>query len=189
MFDGLSLDAIRGPWPWFVAGPLIGLMVPLLRLTTGKSFGISSSLQHLCAAAGRSESDYLCYDWRKVGGWNLVFVFGVLVGAAAAAIFLGGADQVVVTEGTREQLAVMGVSVIGLVPAELFGLASVRSVVLLLGGGFLVGFGARYAGGCTSGHAITGLADLQLPSLIAVTGFFVGGLVATHVLLPILMGG
>ena len=59
---------------------------------------------------------------------------------------------------------------------------------MVLGGGFLVGFGARWAGGCTSGHAISGLADLQVPSLVAVVGFFVGGLAVTHLVLPLLLG-
>lgn len=183
------LDLIREPWPWYVAGPLIGLMVPLLRFTTGKAFGISSSLRHLCAATGRSRSSYLCYDWRATGGWNLVFALGVVIGASLATHFLGGAWSVDVTEGTREQLATLGVSVHGLVPDELYGLTSLKSLLTLLGGGFLVGFGARYAGGCTSGHAITGLADLQPASLIAVLGFFGGGLLATHWLLPTLIGG
>ena len=58
--------------------------------------------------------------------------------------------------------------------------------MVLAVGGFLVGFGTRYAGGCTSGHAISGLSNLQLPSLVAVIGFFIGGLVMTHLIFPYL---
>ena len=78
----------------------------------------------------------------------------------------------------------------GLAPAQFFsweGLATVPGFVMVVFGGFLVGFGARYAGGCTSGHAISGLANLQLPSLLAVAGFFAGGLLATWLILPLLL--
>ena len=61
-----------------------------------------------------------------------------------------------------------------------------KILAILFFGGLLVGFGARYAGGCTSGHAISGLSDLQLPSLIAVVGFFIGGLIMTHLLFPLI---
>ncbi|MFN9800115.1 MAG: YeeE/YedE family protein, partial [Bacteroidota bacterium] len=63
---------------------------------------------------------------------------------------------------------------------------TLRGFLILAVGGLMVGFGARYAGGCTSGHAISGLSDLQWPSLLAVMGFFLGGLVMTHVLFPVL---
>ena len=185
----MDLSFSSSPWPWYVAGPLIGLMVPMLRLVGGKSFGLSSNLRHLCAATIPGKAELLCYDWRKAGRWNLAFAVGILGGAALAGAWLGGSGDVAITEGTRVQLAALGIGVSGLVPDAIFGLESVGSVLLLLGGGFLVGFGARYAGGCTSGHAITGLADFQAPSLVAVVGFFAGGLVSTHFLLPFLMGG
>ena len=185
----MDMSFLSNPWPWYVAGPLIGLMVPMLRLVGGKSFGISSNLRHICAATVPGKNDFLCYDWRKVGRWNLAFAAGILGGAAMAGAWLGGGGEVAITEGTREQLAVLGIGISGLVPDAIFGLHDVGSILLLLGGGFFVGFGARYAGGCTSGHAITGLADLQAPSLIAVAGFFAGGLSSTHVLLPLLIGG
>lgn len=54
-------------------------------------------------------------------------------------------------------------------------------------GGFLVGFGTAYAGGCTSGHAIAGLADRQAASLLAVCGFFAGGLTCTYLVLPLVL--
>ena len=72
-------------------------------------------------------------------------------------------------------------------PAELFSLEQVftlKGLLILVIGGFLVGFGSRYAGGCTSGHAISGLSNLQLPSLIAVIGFFIGGLIMSFFILP-----
>lgn len=185
------IDAILEPWPWYVAGPLIGLFVPLF-LIGGRLFGVSSSFRHICAAALPGRSEYFRYDWRRRGLWNLCFVAGAVVGGAIAGSLLSHPDWIVgVAEATRADLAALGVrDVRGLVPDDLFSwpsLASLRGVALILGGGFLVGFGARYAGGCTSGHGITGLATGQLASLFAVAAFFAGGLVATHLLLPLLL--
>lgn len=176
--------------PWYIAGPLIGLVVPVLLLIGNRAFGMSSNLRHICAAAAPT-SDYLRYDWRGAGSWNLVLVAGVVVGA-----FLAGYPQEQVVTGisaaARESVAALGVTdMTGLVPAQLFSwaaLADPRALLLIVGGGFLVGFGTAWAGGCTSGHSITGLAALQLPSLVATLGFFAGGLLGTWVLLPLLLG-
>ena len=194
-------SAASGALPWYVAGPLIGLVVPLLLLVGGKVFGLSSNLRHLCAAIPAPPSlkpAFLRYDWRRAGGWNLVFAFGILLGGAASVWLFGLPDSAAhVSAATRADLAALGVQdFAGLAPAELFAFARLGSpvgLVFVVLGGLLVGFGTRYAGGCTSGHAISGLAALQLPSLVAVIGFFAGGLLVTHVifplLLPLLLGG
>lgn len=189
-------DFLSQPWPWYVAGPLIGLIVPMLLLFGGKVFGISANLRHACAAIPAPESvkpRFLRYDWRKTGSWNMVFVLGVALGGALSVVVLGVPDAgQSISAATQADLRALGVSELsGLVPSELFSwsaLATPVGIVLLLGGGFFVGFGARYAGGCTSGHAISGLADFQLPSLVAVVGFFIGGLAVTFGLLPLLLG-
>ena len=179
------------PWPWYVAGPLIGLVVPLLLLLAGRDFGVSSSLQHICAACLPKWTDYLRYDWRRKGLWNLAFVAGILLGGVIAGRFLANPDPVAIADSTRSALAAMGIrDFSGLVPSDLIGwssLLTVRGFTAIVVGGFLVGFGARWAGGCTSGHAITGLATLQVPSLIAVTGFFAGGLFVAWIVLPWLL--
>ncbi len=190
-------EFLSPPWPWYVAGPLIGLVVPLLLLVGGKVFGISSNLRHMCAALPapeRMKPSFLRYDWRKTGLWNLVFVAGIAGGGLLAALLFGLPDTAAnISEATRADLAALGLTELsGFVPAELFtlsALASPAALLLVVGGGFLVGFGARWAGGCTSGHAISGIADLQLPSLVAVVGFFAGGLLVTHALLPLVLGG
>lgn len=184
------LDLFAQPWPWYVAGPIIGLMVPLLLLIGGKQFGISANLRHACAVLpGRVE--FFQYDWKK-GLWNITFAFGVVLGGFLGVTFLTSPDFVIgISEATRQDLATLGISDFsGLVPAEIFswsGLLSLPGFVMVVIGGFLVGFGARYAGGCTSGHAISGLADLQGPSLVAVVGFFIGGLFTTYFLLPLIL--
>ncbi len=180
------------PWPWYVAGPLIGSMVPALLLAGNRSFGISSNLRHVCAIAMPGRAEFFRYDWRGTGAWNLAFAAGIVIGGAFAVHVLSSTDGVALSSATTASLRVLGVThVSGLVPRELFSweaLTTLRGLTMVIGGGFLVGFGTAYAGGCTSGHAISGLADLQLPSLVAVVGFFAGGLVSTWVLLPLLLG-
>lgn len=180
------LEFLQKPWSWYVSGPLIGLMVPLLLLLTNKRFGISSSLRHICAACVPSTSEYFKYDW-KSKSWNLFFVAGIVIGGIIGG-YLIDESRVLISEKTVSDLAELGISdVQGLLPLSIFNfdqLLSWQGFVIMVIGGFLVGFGARYAGGCTSGHAIMGLSDLQLPSLIAVIGFFIGGLLMTHLIMP-----
>ncbi len=185
------LDFLSQPWPWYVAGPLIGLVVPALLFLGGKQFGVSANLRHLCAATIPGPVEFFKYDWKKSGLWNLTFVLGVAVGGFIAHTLLFNPDPIAISEATKADLTGLGLTDLnGLVPKEIFswsGLLTLPGFVLIVGGGFLVGFGSRYAGGCTSGHAISGLADLQLPSLIAVVGFFIGGIFATFVLLPLIL--
>lgn len=186
------MEATAEAWPWYVAGPLIGLIVPLLLLLGGKQFGISSNFRHLCAAIYPGRNEFLRYDWKSSGLWNLVFAAGVMIGAYIATHVLGDPEAMIgISEATRADLAALGVQRFeGMVPADIFAWDAVLSLpglIFVVLGGFLVGFGARYAGGCTSGHAISGLSALEFPSLVAVIGFFVGGLIVTHLLLPVIL--
>ena len=187
---------MQDPWPWFVVGPLIGLIVPALLLVGGKVFGLSSNLRHVCAALPAPDSvkpSFLRYDWRGAGLWNLVFALGIGIGGFVGIQLLSDSTAPLsLSVSTVEALSGLGVTnLAGFVPAELVSwsaLATPAGALMVLGGGFLVGFGARWGGGCTSGHAISGLADFQLPSLVAVAGFFAGGLIVTHFILPALLG-
>jgi uncharacterized protein len=178
------------PLPWYVAGPLIGLVVPGLLLIGNKSFGVSSNFRHLCAAIAPGRLEFFRHDWRKLGSWNLAFLLGLLLGASIASR-LAPPLTIALSPDTVAALHQLGLhDLSGLAPRELFSWSSLLTVegfVLMVGGGFLVGFGTAYAGGCTSGHAIAGLANRQLPSLLAVCGFFAGGLAGTHLLLPWLL--
>jgi uncharacterized protein len=184
------LDFLRQPWPWYVAGPLIGLTVPLLLFLGNKEFGISSNLRHVCAMLP-GKIEFFNYDWRGRGGWNLMFAVGLLLGGFLGGFLLANPEPLQVSAKTTAELAALGVSVDGgLAPTTIFSWANLftwQGFIFIVVGGFLVGFGTAYAGGCTSGHAIMGLADLQLPSLVAVIGFFAGGLLMTHLLLPLLL--
>lgn len=187
-------ELLASPWPWYVAGPMIGLMIPLLLLVGNKTFGVSSSFRHTCSACMPSAKNipYFNYNWKKEGGWNLLFVAGMIVGGFIGGYIFANPDPVELSRQTAQTLSGMGVNDFnGLIPGDLFNwqnLLSVQGIVVMVAGGFLVGFGARYAGGCTSGHGITGLSSLQKPSILAVAGFFAGGLIVSHFVLPLLLG-
>jgi uncharacterized membrane protein YedE/YeeE len=181
---------LKQPWPWYVAGPLIGLTVPLLLIIGNKTFGISSSLRHICAACLPSKIPFFNYDWKKEI-WNLFFVTGILLGAFLTSQLLSNPEPVAINAKLAAELAGYGVTkTTGLIPADLFNweaLLTVKGITLIILGGFLVGFGTRYAGGCTSGHAIMGLSNLQLPSLIATASFMVGGFLVANLILPLIL--
>jgi uncharacterized membrane protein YedE/YeeE len=183
-------EILAQPWPWYVAGPLIGLFVPALLLLGNRQFGVSSNLRHLCAAIVPARVEFFRYDWRKNGLWNLAFLAGILAGSAISRWLLGLPD-VALSPDTQAALAALGIhDFTGLVPTDLFNwqdLLTLRGALLIAGGGFLIGFGTAYAGGCTSGHAISGLAVFDRASLVAVMAFFAGGLLGTYVFLPLLL--
>ena len=184
------LNVLKQPWPWYIAGPLIGLTVPVLLTIGNKSFGISSSLRHICASCFPANIKFFKYDWKKEA-WNLFFVAGILVGGILAVAFLGSNEPIQINENLRAELATYGVTEISsLVPSQIFNFESLftlRGFVMMVVGGFLVGFGTRYAGGCTSGHAIMGLSNLQMPSLIATCCFMAGGFIMANFALPYIL--
>lgn len=184
------LDFIRQPWPWYVAGPLIGLTVPALLLMGNKHFGISSSLRHICAACIPANLPYFKYNWKREA-WNLFFVAGILIGGFIAAQVLSNPDPIVVSEKTTIALERLNVKVDDqLMPASIFNtdnLFTTTGFIFFIVGGFLVGFGTRYAGGCTSGHSIMGISTLQWPSFVATCCFMLGGLCMVHIIFPWIM--
>lgn len=184
------IELLSRPWPWYVSGPLIGLTVPLLLLIGNKSFGISSSLRHICAACIPTRAPFFNYEWKREA-WNLFFVAGIVLGGVLAATVLASTDPVLVDENLKAELAGYGITNFqNLVPVELFtfqSLLTLRGFLLIVVGGFLVGFGTRYGGGCTSGHAIMGISNLQLPSLIATCSFMAGGIIMANAILPFIL--
>ena len=156
------IDAIMRPWPWWIVGPLIGLMVPGLLLLAGKTFGISGSFRDLAAiCAPRTTLPYLKYNWRS-NMWKVFLAGGVLIGAFIA-------NNLLSFEPVK------------FLPDFYYGFPGVLALAI---GGILVGFGTRYANGCTSGHSIMGMSNLQLTSLIATLCFFIGGLIMTWLIMP-----
>lgn len=183
------IELIKQPWPWWIAGVLIGLTVPVLLIIGNKKFGISSSLRHLCAICLPANISFFKYEWKKEM-WNLFFVAGVLVGGFIAGHFLSNPNDIVVAEDTKVALANFGITDYRyMLPIEVFSVENIftlKGLFFFVIGGFLVGFGTRYAGGCTSGHAIMGLSNLQWPSLVATCCFMVGGFFAANILLPLI---
>ncbi len=185
------LELIKQPWSWWAAGIIIGLTVPTLLILGNKSFGISSSMRHLCAMCFPAKLPFFNYDWKKEI-WNIFFIVGVALGGFVAVQFLGNDEPVKVAAETQQELREQGVTSFGeLLPSDIFSwesLMTLRGFIFIVIGGFFVGFGTRWAGGCTSGHAIMGLSNLQWPSLVATISFMVGGFFMTWVILPCLLG-
>ena len=183
-------EFLLNPWPWYVAGPLIGLTVPALLILGNKSFGISSSLRHICASCVPANIPFFKYNWKKES-WNLLFVLGIFLGGIITSVYFNNPNPVEVHPKLVEELATYGITDFSnLVPTQLMNFESlftVRGLLMMVGGGFLVGFGTRYAGGCTSGHSIMGIANLQWPSLVATICFMVGGFLMANFLLPIIL--
>ncbi|NHF57944.1 YeeE/YedE family protein [Flavobacteriaceae bacterium TP-CH-4] len=186
------MEFILQPWPWYVSGPLIAIVMFSL-IYFGKTFGMSSNLRTLCTIGGAGKySDFFRFDW-KAQRWNLTVVLGALIGGFIAVYLLSDHRPIALNPQTVADLSELGFKDAGqsLLPPEIYDwdyVLSIKGMGILIIAGFLVGFGTRYAGGCTSGHAITGLSNFQLPSLIAVIGFFIGGLLMTHFLLPLIFG-
>jgi uncharacterized membrane protein YedE/YeeE len=184
------MEFISQTWSWYVSGFLIGLIM-LCLIYFGKAFGMSSNLRSMCSMAGAGKYvDFFNFDW-KAQRWNLAVIAGAMLGGFVAIHYLSAPSNVAINPKTIEQLALLGIEAPNgkFLPDALFGsqiLDSPKSIFILLIGGVLIGFGARYAGGCTSGHAISGLSNLQLPSLKAVIGFFVGGLIMVHLIFPLI---
>lgn len=209
MYDYIltAQEFISQPWPWWMGGVVIGFTMFVL-LYFDKEFGLSANLRIMCAADGAGDyADFFKFDWGKQG-WNLMIALGALFGAYVAANYFGGDYQAHVSPEaveTLNEIAGEDIFEFGNVPIvpgkdivhpeidpfwEIYSwksLFSLRGFIIIIGGGFLIGFGARYAGGCTSGHAISGIADLQIPSLVAVIGFFIGGLIMTWFILPYIL--
>ena len=183
------IEFFKQPWHWSVAGILIGLTVPLLYLIGNKPFGISSSFRHICAACLPSGAAYFKYDWKKET-WNIFFVTGILIGGIVSVTLLANPQPIQIASSTQEQLAQLGVQNFSeLVPTDIFsfnGLLTIKGFILIVIGGFLVGFGTRYAGGCTSGHSITGISNFQISSIVATICFMIGGFITTWLLLPLI---
>jgi uncharacterized membrane protein YedE/YeeE len=184
------IEFLKQPWPWYVAGPLIGLTVPALLILGNKTLGISSSLRHVCAACMPSKIPFFNYDWKKEA-WNLFFVGGIVLGAFIVASFFSNPNPVAINPKLVAELNTYGITdQHSLLPEQLFNwhqLLTLKGFFVMVIGGFLVGFGTRYAGGCTSGHSIMGLSNLQLPSLIATICFMAGGFIMANLILPFIL--
>ena len=191
MDNPLSLwEWISQPWHWSVSGAALALIL-FLMTWMGRSFGISTTFKVLCSAAGAGKRVPFFDINLKNESWRIFFAAGAVAGGFLSAYFLQSPEPVAISESTITHLTEWGFvypdtieAGSGFFPTDIFNFQNPKGILLVLLGGFLVGFGARYAKGCTSGHAINGLAHLQLPSLLSVIGFFIGGLLMTHLIMP-----
>lgn len=184
------IDLLRRPWPWYVAGPIIGLTVPALLLMGNKMLGISSTLRHVCAMCFPANVPFLKYNWKEKL-WNIFFAVGLLLGGFIGGVLLQPDALMPLSPDTINDLQELGISPQnGILPVEVFSWAHLftwQHLLIVAGGGFLVGFGTRYSGGCTSGHGISGLSTMQWPSLVATVLFFASGIITANFILPLLL--
>lgn len=183
-------EFISQPWPWYVAGPLIGLVLVLLQWIDNKPLAASSSYRHMCAVIFPAKIPFLKYNW-KAETWNLVFVAGIFTGGSLATTILNHPSNIAISNETVQQLHSIGLKdTDGFAPLQLFSFAALQTipgVIVMVFGGFLIGFGSRYAGGCVSGHSMTGISDLQWTSMLATASIFAGGIFTTYILLPLIL--
>ena len=144
-------------WPFWVGGLAVGGFVLLLLAVAGRVLGVSTGFSDLCSLP-RSRGT------RR--SWRLPFLMGIVLGGVVAAA-LGGGLSPTLAGGPQHRLV---------------GGALSLQLPLLLAGGVLIGFGARLAGGCTSGHSIVGVAQLARSSLVATAAFMGAGLLVTQLL-------
>lgn len=184
------MDLLYKPWPWYVAGPVIGLVVPLLLWMGNKRLGISSTWRHICAACVPAQLPLFNYDWKKEA-WSLFFAGGLILGGVIGGWLFANPEPIAISKKTVEYFSSLGVAQEpGFLPPALFNwstLFSLKGFLIIVVGGFCVGFGTRYAQGCTSGHGILGLSSLQWPSLLATASFFLGGILFSHFVLPLIL--
>jgi uncharacterized membrane protein YedE/YeeE len=184
------MEFLYQPWPWYLAGTVIGLTVPTLLLLGNKRLGISSTLRQLCAACVPANIPFFKYDWKN-DSWNLFFAVGLLIGGFIGGYVFANPNAPAVSDATLALFSSWGLdNPHGLLPEDLFNwnsLLTLKGFLLIIVGGFLVGFGTRYARGCTSGHGIFGLSALQWPSLVATACFFIGGIIFSHLVLPYIL--
>jgi len=182
------MEFLNQTWSWYISGFLIGVVM-LVLIYFGKTFGMSSNLRSLCTIAGAGNFvNFFDFDW-KAQRWNLLVVLGAMIGGFIAVHYMSDPSNVDINPKTIENLATLGFEAPNgkIAPESMFGnqaFESPKTIMILIIGGVLIGFGSRYAGGCTSGHAIQGLSNFQIPSLKAVIGFFVGGLIMVYLLFP-----
>jgi len=185
----MIMESILNPWPWYISGPLISMIMFLL-IFNGKTFGVSSNLRTICSVCGANKFSKFFDIKVKDHLWNLIFILGASLGGFLGLKYLSKNSYVEISENTKSTLRLYEIDSFdsNYMPLELFAIENLdlNNITILIAGGLLIGFGTRYAGGCTSGHAITGLSQLQLGSLVSVIGFFVGGLLMIHLIFPIL---
>lgn len=163
------------PWPWWMGGLVIGALVPLLYYFLNTALGVSTGFGNFAKLLfPKTTLSWLnSKSFSSVVNHRFYMMMGMLIGAFSAGRVMG--LPVVTIE--------MGVF------SETLQWPIWGNVLWFLMGGFLLGLGARIAGGCTSGHSIHGLANFQLSSLVATICFLIFGAVTVFAIRVFLMGG
>ena len=162
----------RARWAPYLVGAGIGVLSWLAFLLSDHPLGVSTAYARTAGMVEKAvrgekvkEKEYY-QEHEPVVDWEWMLVLGLLVGATASAVLSGDFRWEVVPpmwEGG-------------------FGYSPVVRIAVAVLGGWLIGFGARWAGGCTSGHGISGALQLVISSWLAALCFFIGGIAAAFLL-------
>lgn len=160
------MEIFTSIWHWSISGFLFGIIMLCLNYLGGY-FGLSSSYRTICSMAGLSNiSIFFKYDWKKEI-WQILFIAGIITGGYIVHLLNA---ETAVPDKTY-------------IPSNLFSSNDPIALVVLFCGSLLSGFGARYAGGCTSGHLISGISNLQFPSFLVLLFFMIGGILTSTFLM------
>ncbi len=157
--------------PWYIAGPLIGLIVPALLFLRQKQFGVSSSFSFILSHFLPKSSYFI--NAKTKSNWQFHFAVGILLSALASSYFISLEDLVI--ENVPNEI-----------PYLMGEIYTSDNAFLFLIGGLLIGFGARYADGCTAGNCIMGVSQFSVSSIIATVSFFIAGVLTAQFINPLL---
>lgn len=162
-------------WPWWLGGIAIGLLVPLMYYFLGTALGVSSGFGNFIKIiAPSTKLRWLNSEtYKNRFNWRFIFIIGMIIGGFLSARASG--MPVITSE--------MGLF------TENLNWAFIIYILWFFAGGILLGFGARVANGCTSGHSIHGIATLQKSSLVATVFFLLFGVITTLLIRLIAFGG
>ena len=162
----------NGGWSPYLAGGLSGLLIIVSVLWTGKFFGASTSFVRSAGMLGKifepervSQLEYFV-RYLPQFDWQLMFVIGIFVGSLIASLWSGSFKW----QGVPDMWA------------ERFGSSPVKRGIVAFFGGIIAMYGARLAGGCPSGHGLSGIIQLAVSGLIAMVFFFIGGIIMTRII-------
>lgn len=158
------------PWHWAAGGAVISAVTLTLLFVGNRRLGVSTGFENVCSLV--VQAPYFQRDsLRGTNSWRLPLLGGLVIGGFLSAVLGGGWEPF---------------WDLGMFDAEI-GWGNGGKLIWMFGGGLLIGFGTRLAGGCTSGHGIFGMSNLELPSIISTVSFMAAGAVTTNLIYRVIV--